>query len=73
VDQYYLYRLEHGLTSAEQRAADQRIGELAAALADIRRAVAHSLRRRLGFLKALGRTDRTSTASSAAGATLAGR
>jgi hypothetical protein len=57
VNQFYIYRLEHGLSDAEQRAADQRIGELAAALADVRGAVAHSLRRRLGLLKALGRTN----------------
>ena len=39
---YYLYRLEHGLSAAEQRAVDQRTGELAAALADARSTVTHS-------------------------------
>jgi Cdc6-like AAA superfamily ATPase len=72
VNQYYMYRLEHGLSAAEQRAADQRIGELAAALAAARSAVARSLRRRLGLLKALGRTNSTREAASVASA-LAGR
>lgn len=73
MNQYYIYRLEHGLTAAEQRAADQRIGELAAALADLRGAVALSLSRGLGALKALGRADRTSKEASVAEAALAGR
>ena len=59
MNQYYIYRREHGLSAAEQRAADQRIGELAEALADVRSAVAQSLRRRLGFLRPwAGRTVR---------------
>ncbi|MGO9657706.1 MAG: hypothetical protein ACLQVK_16655 [Acidimicrobiales bacterium] len=72
MNQYYIYRLEHGLSAAEQRAADQRIGELAEALADVRSAVAHSLRRRLGVLKALGRADRTRKEAGVAAAALAG-
>ena len=55
---YYFYRLEHGLSAAEQRAADQRGGELAAALADVRGAVALNLCRGLGALKAIGRVNR---------------
>ena len=72
MNQYYIYRLEHGLTTAEQRAADQRIGELAAALADLRGAVALSLGRGLGALKALGRVNRTRKEASAAAAALVG-
>jgi hypothetical protein len=33
---YQLYKYEHGLTAAEQRAADLRTGEVAAALRDLR-------------------------------------
>jgi hypothetical protein len=55
--QYYIYRLEDGLSVAEQRAADQRIGELAAALTGVRSAVALSLWRELGAVKALGRAN----------------
>ena len=58
--QYYIYRLEHGLSVAEQRAADQRMGELAAALADVRAGVGLSLGRGLGALRALGRAGRAS-------------
>jgi hypothetical protein len=56
---YPMYQLEHGLSTAEQRALDQRTGELAAALADARSAVARSLWRGLGTLKALGRANHT--------------
>jgi hypothetical protein len=59
MNQYHLYRSEHGLSVAEQRAADQRIGELAAALADVRSALALSVCRGLGTLKALDRAVRT--------------
>lgn len=59
MNQYYIYRLEHGLSAAEQRAADQRMGELAAALADVRSSTALSLRRGFGALKALGRAGRS--------------
>src|SRR5580692_2685891 len=33
---YQIYKCEHGLTAAEQRAADLRAGEVAAALRDLR-------------------------------------
>ncbi|MGH9105557.1 MAG: hypothetical protein ACRDZX_06910 [Acidimicrobiales bacterium] len=56
---YRMYQLEHALSAAEQRAVDQRMGELAAAVADARSAVAHSLCHGLGALKALGRANRT--------------
>jgi hypothetical protein len=73
MNKYYIYRLEHGLSAAEQRAADQRIGELAAALADVRSTLAHSLCRGLGAVKALGGMTRTrKEASVAAAAALVG-
>lgn len=59
---YRTYRLEHGLSAAEQRAADQRMGEMAKTLADLRRGLLHSLGRGLGGLKARatqGRARRT--------------
>ena len=68
MNQYYIYRLEHGLSAAEQRAADQRIGEMAAALADVRSSTVLSLRRGFGALKALGRADRTRKEASVAAA-----
>jgi hypothetical protein len=68
MNQYYIYRLEHGLSAAEQRAADQRAGELAAALADVRISVARSLCRALGALKALGSTGRTNNEAGVAAA-----
>ena len=46
---YQMYKYEHGLTAAEQRAADVRAGEAAAALRDLRappRARASGLRHR---------------------------
>jgi hypothetical protein len=44
---YQLYRYEHGLSAAEQRAADVRAGETAAAMRDLRLALgrAFGLRR----------------------------
>ncbi len=54
-----IYRVEHGLTAAEQRAADQRMGEFAATLAGLRRSVAGSLGLALGALRGLGRPKRT--------------
>jgi hypothetical protein len=46
---YQLYRYEHGLSAADQRAADVRAGEAAAALRDLRLRVARmvSLRHRV--------------------------
>lgn len=68
-----VYRLEQGLSSAEQRAADQRKGELAAALAEVRSAVADSVCRRLNALKAIGRAKHAREEASVAAAALAGR
>jgi hypothetical protein len=53
MNDYYTYRLEHGLSAAEQRAADQRMGEMAKALADFRRGLTRSLGRGVGALRAM--------------------
>jgi hypothetical protein len=45
---YQMYKYEHGLSVAEQRAADVRAGEAAAALAATRAATGGKLRLRLG-------------------------
>ena len=42
---YYIYRVEHGLGAVGQRAADQRAGELAAALVDLRNLALRTFRR----------------------------
>jgi hypothetical protein len=41
---YQLYRYEHGLSAAEQRAADVRAGQFAAALRDLRIRLGRALR-----------------------------
>jgi hypothetical protein len=43
---YQIYKYEHGLTPAEQRAADVRAGEDAAALRDLRYRLGRTLRPR---------------------------
>ena len=43
---YQMYRCEHGLSAAEQRAADIRAGEAAAALRDLRLHLGRSIRLR---------------------------
>lgn len=43
---YQMYKYEHGLTAAEQRAADVRVGEAAAALRDLRLHLGHAFRPR---------------------------
>lgn len=43
---YQLYKYEHGRTGAEQRAADIRAGEAAAALRDLRRRLGRAFRLR---------------------------
>ena len=43
---YQMYKYEHGLTAAEQRAADVRAGEAAAALRDLRVCLGRSFRLR---------------------------
>ncbi len=73
MNQYYLYRYERGLSVAEQRAADQRMGELAAALAHLRSSMAFSVGRGLGALRSLGRALRTREQAGVAGAAPTGR
>ena len=43
---YQMYKYEHGLTAAEQRAADVRVGEAAAALRDLRLHLGRAVRLR---------------------------
>jgi hypothetical protein len=43
---YQMYKCEHGLSAAEQRAADVRAGEAAAALRDLRLRLGRSIRLR---------------------------
>ncbi len=43
---YQMYKYEHGLTAAEQRAADVLAGEVAAALRDLRLRLGHAFRPR---------------------------
>ena len=43
---YQLYKQEHGLTAAEQRAADVRAGQTAAALRDLRACLRRGIRLR---------------------------
>jgi hypothetical protein len=43
---YQLYRYEHGLSAAEQRAADVRVGEAAAELRDLRLGLGRAFRLR---------------------------
>ena len=52
---HFIYRGEHGLTAAGQRAADQRIGELAAGLAGLRQSMAGNVRLALGAMRGLGK------------------
>jgi hypothetical protein len=54
---YQLYRQEHGLTAAEQRAADVRAGETAAALRDLRARLGRGLRLRHRVRPARGAAD----------------
>jgi len=58
---YQLYKQEHGLTAAEQRAADVRAGETAAALRDLRACFGRGFRLRHRGRPARGTAD-TATA-----------
>jgi hypothetical protein len=55
---YHIYKLERGLTAADQRAFDQRSGEIAAALDGLRHQLAHSLTRSLHGAGVIGRMTR---------------
>jgi hypothetical protein len=54
---YQMYKYEHGLTAAEQRAADVRAGEVAAALRNLRLSLGRALRPRHGVLTARRTAD----------------
>jgi hypothetical protein len=54
---YQMYKYEHGLRAAEQRAADVRAGEAAAARRDLRRGLARALRPRHRVRPAQGAAD----------------
>ena len=54
---YQMYKCEHRLTAAEQRAADVRSGEAAAALRDLRLRLARAFRPRHGARSARDAAD----------------
>ena len=54
---YQMYKYEHGLTAAEQRAADVRAGEVAAALRDLRLHLGRTFRPRHRVRSARGAAD----------------
>ena len=54
---YQMYKYEHGVTAAEQRAADVRAGEAAAALRDLRLRLGRALRPRRRVRSARGAAD----------------
>lgn len=51
---YQMYKYEHGISAAEQRAADVRAGEAAAALRDLRLRLGRAFRLRHRVLAARG-------------------
>jgi hypothetical protein len=54
---YQMYKYEHGLSAAEQRAADVRSGEAAAALRDLRLCLGRAFRLRHRVRSARGTAD----------------
>jgi hypothetical protein len=54
---YQLYKYEHGFSAAEQRAADVRAGEAAAALRDLRLRLGRTFRPRHRVRSARGTAD----------------
>lgn len=54
---YQLYKYEHGLTAGEQRAADRRAGQAAAALRDLRLRLGRIFRPGHRVRSALGAAD----------------
>jgi hypothetical protein len=54
---YQIYKYEHGLTAAEQRAADARAGEAAATLRDLRLRLGRAFRPRRSGRSARGAAD----------------
>jgi hypothetical protein len=63
---YQMYKYEHGLTAAEQRAADVRAGEAAAALRDLRLSLGRAFRPRHRVRPARGTADAVTGSWSAA-------
>jgi hypothetical protein len=54
---YQMYRYEHGLSAAEQRAADVHVGEAAAALRELRLCLGRTFRPRHRVRSARGTVD----------------
>jgi hypothetical protein len=54
---YQMYKYEHGLSAAEQRAADVRAGEAAKALRDLRLRLGRTFRPRRRVRSACGAAD----------------
>jgi len=54
---YQMYKYEHGLSAAEQRAADVRAGEAAAALRELRLRLGRTLRPRRRVRSGYGAAD----------------
>jgi hypothetical protein len=65
---YQMYKYEHGLSAAGQRAADVRAGEAAAALRDLARSLGRAFRPRRRVRPARGTADAV-TGSGGAGPT----
>ena len=61
---YQMYKYEHGLSAAEQRAADVRAGEAAAALRDLRPRLGRTFRLRRRVQSARGAAAPTRVLSS---------
>jgi hypothetical protein len=60
---YQMYKYEHGLTAAEQRAADVRAGETAAALRDLRLRLGRAFLRGHRVRSACGAADAVSASA----------
>jgi hypothetical protein len=63
---YQMYKYEHGLSAAEQRAADVRVGEAAAALRDLRLCFGRAFRLRHRVRPARGAADAVTGSGAAA-------
>ena len=63
---YQIYKYEHGVTAAEQRAADVRAGEAAAALRDLRLRLRRAFRLRHRVRPARGSADAVTGSGTAA-------
>jgi hypothetical protein len=63
---YQVYKYEHGLTAAEQRAADVSAGEVAAALRNLRLSLGRALRPRHRVLTGRGTAEAVPSSGAAA-------